>query len=219
MAVSGSCKSHFWSPFWGYMKERPKELEKSLLLGIQKWGIPKRVFKGPLDHAEEVCSKSRPTNLGIIQSYKLSLGKAILMDYGHHVRQGELGEKLDKVGRGLDSVQRDIQSVNAKVEALSKEKEERPKVSGRSSQFYFGEKCEILVRVERNRKKERRERHGRRGEEPIDKELDMERKRMMRNRFVPPSYTRDLHNKLERLYQGSRNMKKYHIPYSHFSLN
>ncbi|RDY04687.1 hypothetical protein CR513_11573, partial [Mucuna pruriens] len=32
----------------------------------------------------------------------------------------------------------------------------------------------------------------------------------MRARFVPPSYTRDLHNKSQRLYQGSRSVEEYH---------
>ncbi|RDX72776.1 hypothetical protein CR513_47694, partial [Mucuna pruriens] len=32
----------------------------------------------------------------------------------------------------------------------------------------------------------------------------------MMRRFVPPSYTRDLHNKFQRLYQGSRSVKEYH---------
>ncbi|RDY03854.1 hypothetical protein CR513_12509, partial [Mucuna pruriens] len=41
----------------------------------------------------------------------------------------ELGEKLEKVGRGLGLVQKDTQSVNAKVKALSKEKEERNKIT------------------------------------------------------------------------------------------
>ncbi|RDY04986.1 hypothetical protein CR513_11216, partial [Mucuna pruriens] len=35
-------------------------------------------------------------------------------------------------------------------------------------------------------------------------------KRMMRKRFVLSSYTRDLHNKLQRLYQGSRSVEEYH---------
>ncbi|RDX83364.1 hypothetical protein CR513_35726, partial [Mucuna pruriens] len=33
-------------------------------------------------------------------------------------------------------------------------------------------------------------------------------KRLMRNRFVPPSYTNDLHNKLQRLYQGSKSLEE-----------
>ncbi|RDY13234.1 hypothetical protein CR513_01877, partial [Mucuna pruriens] len=35
-------------------------------------------------------------------------------------------------------------------------------------------------------------------------------KKMMRDRFVLPSYTRDLYNELQRLYQGSRSMEEYH---------
>ncbi|RDY11899.1 hypothetical protein CR513_03378, partial [Mucuna pruriens] len=34
-------------------------------------------------------------------------------------------------------------------------------------------------------------------------------KRMMRDRFVLPFYTKDLHNKLKRLYQWSRSMEEY----------
>ncbi|RDX73947.1 hypothetical protein CR513_46359, partial [Mucuna pruriens] len=35
-------------------------------------------------------------------------------------------------------------------------------------------------------------------------------KKLIRNRFVPPCYTMDLHNKLQRLYQGSRSVEEYH---------
>ncbi|RDY02812.1 Tf2-8, partial [Mucuna pruriens] len=35
-------------------------------------------------------------------------------------------------------------------------------------------------------------------------------KRLMRSGFVLPSYTRDFHNKLQRLYQGSRSVEEYH---------
>ncbi|RDX93073.1 hypothetical protein CR513_24717, partial [Mucuna pruriens] len=35
-------------------------------------------------------------------------------------------------------------------------------------------------------------------------------KRMMRDRFIPPSYTWDLHNKHQRIYQGSRSVEEYH---------
>ncbi|RDY03257.1 hypothetical protein CR513_13175, partial [Mucuna pruriens] len=35
-------------------------------------------------------------------------------------------------------------------------------------------------------------------------------KRLMRKRFVPPSYTKDLHNKLQRIYQGSRSVEEDH---------
>ncbi|RDX91636.1 hypothetical protein CR513_26358, partial [Mucuna pruriens] len=34
--------------------------------------------------------------------------------------------------------------------------------------------------------------------------------RMMRDRFALPSYTKDLHNKLQRLYQGSMSVEEYH---------
>ncbi|RDX95630.1 hypothetical protein CR513_21818, partial [Mucuna pruriens] len=75
---------------------------------------------------------------------------------------------------------------------------------------------------ERNIKDKRHERHGRRGEEDRE-ELDMNMrrgivepcesyydiKRLMRKRFIPP-YERDLHNKLQRLYQGSKSVEEYH---------
>ncbi|RDX88940.1 hypothetical protein CR513_29396, partial [Mucuna pruriens] len=35
-------------------------------------------------------------------------------------------------------------------------------------------------------------------------------KNLIRKRFVPPSYARDLHNKLQRLYQGSKSVEEYH---------
>ncbi|RDY02895.1 hypothetical protein CR513_13586, partial [Mucuna pruriens] len=35
-------------------------------------------------------------------------------------------------------------------------------------------------------------------------------KSLMRERYVPPSYTRDLHNKLQRLYQGYKSVEEYH---------
>ncbi|RDY13241.1 hypothetical protein CR513_01872, partial [Mucuna pruriens] len=35
-------------------------------------------------------------------------------------------------------------------------------------------------------------------------------KRFMRGRFVPTSHTRDLHNKLQMLYQGTRSVEEYH---------
>ncbi|RDY13682.1 hypothetical protein CR513_01362, partial [Mucuna pruriens] len=35
-------------------------------------------------------------------------------------------------------------------------------------------------------------------------------KSLVKGRFFPPFYTRDLHNKLQRLYQGSRSVEKYH---------
>ena len=35
-------------------------------------------------------------------------------------------------------------------------------------------------------------------------------KEIMRERFVPPSYARDLHNKLQRLYQDNKNVEEYY---------
>ncbi|RDY01004.1 hypothetical protein CR513_15731, partial [Mucuna pruriens] len=35
-------------------------------------------------------------------------------------------------------------------------------------------------------------------------------KRIMRKTFVPPSYMRNLHNKLQRLYQGTKSVEEYH---------
>ncbi|RDY14428.1 hypothetical protein CR513_00502, partial [Mucuna pruriens] len=35
-------------------------------------------------------------------------------------------------------------------------------------------------------------------------------KHLISHRFVPPSYSRDLHKKLQRLYQGSRSVEEYH---------
>ncbi|RDX83271.1 hypothetical protein CR513_35826, partial [Mucuna pruriens] len=90
-------------------------------------------------------------------------------------------------------------------------------------------------RVERHRREETRERHGKRGKEPRKEEIDMAKlvtlefgeyalvwwtqtledirrevrgpfedwvvlKRLVRERVVLPSYTRDSHNKLQRLY-------------------
>ncbi|RDX87191.1 hypothetical protein CR513_31372, partial [Mucuna pruriens] len=78
----------------------------------------------------------------------------------------------------------------------------------RSSQSSLGERHERQVRMERNMREERRERHGRRGEvQRREEQLDMSK--MMRDRFVPPSYTRDLHNKLQRLSQGSKSVEEY----------
>ena len=37
-----------------------------------------------------------------------------------------------------------------------------------------------------------------------------EMKRLMRRRFVPSHYQRDLHNKLQRLTQGSRSVDEYY---------
>ncbi|RDY10219.1 hypothetical protein CR513_05304, partial [Mucuna pruriens] len=148
----------------------------------------------------------------------------------------KLGKKFDRVNKGLDYVQKDTQSVIAKMEALSREKEEKPKVaslhdsegsfgdnlsksSGRSSQFSHGKRCE---------------KHGRRGKvvrlvrlefgeyalvwwtqdirsrviEPCESWRDL--KCQMRKRFVLPSYARDLHNKLQRLYQGSKSVEEYY---------
>lgn len=48
----------------------------------------------------------------------------------------------------------------------------------------------------------------RNGEYPIDTWDDM--KRVMRKRFVPSYYYRELHQKLHRLYQGSRSVEEYH---------
>ncbi|RDX81041.1 hypothetical protein CR513_38337, partial [Mucuna pruriens] len=44
----------------------------------------------------------------------------------------------------------------------------------------------------------------------IDWELKVEQVRLMRKRFVPSSYAKDLHNKLQRLYQGSKSVEEYH---------
>ncbi|RDY09969.1 hypothetical protein CR513_05585, partial [Mucuna pruriens] len=35
-------------------------------------------------------------------------------------------------------------------------------------------------------------------------------KTVMRARFVPSTYTKDLHDRLQRLYQGTRSIEKYH---------
>ncbi|RDX99733.1 hypothetical protein CR513_17177, partial [Mucuna pruriens] len=158
----------------------------------------------------------------------LSLKSKFMMSY---IR--ELGEKLDRVGKGLDSIQKDTQIVNANVEALSREKKEKPKVASlHDSEGSFGDNLSEHGRVERNRKEERRDRHGRIGEEPREEELDMFKSRIPHSlgnyklgaygqrvvrlvtlefgKFVPPSYARDLHNKLRRLYKGSKSVEEYH---------
>ncbi|RDX74383.1 hypothetical protein CR513_45884, partial [Mucuna pruriens] len=45
--------------------------------------------------------------------------------------------------------------------------------------------------------------------EPCESWKDL--KRLMRKRFVPPSYTKNLHNKLQRFYQGSKSVEEYHM--------
>ncbi|RDX85511.1 hypothetical protein CR513_33298, partial [Mucuna pruriens] len=123
----------------------------------------------------------------------------------------ELGEKLDKIGQGLGSVQKDTQRVNAKVEALSKDREERPKVSSlhesegsfvegnyseRSGSYQSsrGGKRERQERMERHGREDKRDKHGRRREEPKREELDLGK----------------VWNKLQRLYQGSKSVEEYH---------
>ncbi|RDX79254.1 hypothetical protein CR513_40343, partial [Mucuna pruriens] len=44
----------------------------------------------------------------------------------------------------------------------------------------------------------------------IDSILDRLYPKLMRKRFIPPLHVRDLHNKLYRLYQGSKRMDEYH---------
>ncbi|RDX99731.1 hypothetical protein CR513_17184, partial [Mucuna pruriens] len=95
----------------------------------------------------------------------------------------ELGEKLDRTGKRFDSVQKDTQSVNAKVEALSLV----------YALVWWTQVFEDIRSIVI---------------EPYESWRDL--KRLMRKRFVPPSYARDLHNKLQRLYQGSKSVEKYH---------
>ncbi|RDX82128.1 hypothetical protein CR513_37123, partial [Mucuna pruriens] len=150
----------------------------------------------------------------------------------------ELIEKLDLMGISLDVVQKDALSTNNKVEALSKAKEGGVgRHSGHIRSSHSSEE-EMRERHERHRREERHEIFGVQGrkgvslvvvaledyalvwwtslmddikrgiEEPCESWYDF--KRMMRKQFMPASYERDIHHKLQSLYQGWKSVEEYH---------
>ncbi|RDY09289.1 hypothetical protein CR513_06344, partial [Mucuna pruriens] len=103
----------------------------------------------------------------------------------------ELREKLDLVGKSLDVVQKDAHTTGNKMETLSITKEEGVGGhSGHSRGSHFS-KEERQDRHERHRREDRCE-------------------RMIRKRFLPALYERDIHHKLQSLYQGSKSVEEYH---------
>ncbi|RDY12097.1 hypothetical protein CR513_03156, partial [Mucuna pruriens] len=138
-----------------------------------------------------------------------------------------LEQRLEGMGRdhkeGLDSVKRDIQSVNAKGEALSKEKEEQKappcmivkiKVEQVFRCFDFNNRMKVkLVTLEFS---------GyalvwwnqvlndvvRRRRPSVDTWTELRRE--LRERFISSYYTKDLYNKLQRLYPRCKSVEDYY---------
>ncbi|RDY12855.1 hypothetical protein CR513_02282, partial [Mucuna pruriens] len=136
---------------------------------------------------------------------------------------------LDLVGKGLDVVQKDAQSTNDKVETLHRAKDK----GFRGGNYNDHSKSSRSFREERregHERNKREERHKRcyKGEEDRKDELDMGKCKIpqfvgnhnpkvyidwelkVEQTFVPLSYARNLHHKLQRLYLGSKSVEEYH---------
>ncbi|RDX92416.1 hypothetical protein CR513_25465, partial [Mucuna pruriens] len=125
-----------------------------------------------------------------------------------HMRS--LKEKLEKLGGGLEPIRIDTQSFNAKVDALSKgdgnvhqnlkcfDYDERAKVRLVTLEFggnalLWWNKLTYNIRTMRRALIENWH----------------ELRRELRDRFIPSFYSKDMHNKLQRLYQRSKSVKEY----------
>ncbi|RDY02370.1 hypothetical protein CR513_14181, partial [Mucuna pruriens] len=138
-----------------------------------------------------------------------------------------LEEQLDKLGGGLEAIKVDMASVHTKVEALNEKKEKFASSIHEST----GRRTRNL---KKNSKDPQSSRHNKRnvrmityeftgyalvwwnqlyreineGRRHADTWVDLKRK--LRSRFVPALYARDLYNKLQCMYEGSKSVEEYH---------